>query len=89
MGRHVVVAFVFGLVFLCLSSPLNAAPPVKLLLVDDFEGGQQDKLGGFHPKYQAGDSVAVIARDANARRGKSGSSLSVQADRRVAGYCGV
>jgi len=62
---------------------------VKLLLVDDFEGGQQNKLGGFHPKYQAGDSVAVIARDANVRRGKSGSSLSVQTDRRVAGYCGV
>ena len=81
--------FVFSMLFLCVSSPINAAPPVKLLLVDDFEGGQQNKLGGFHEKYQAGDSVAVIARDANVRRGKSGSSLSVQADRRITGYCGV
>ncbi len=67
----------------------EAAPPAKLLLVDDFEGGQQNRLGGFHEKYQAGDSVAVLDRNARVHRGRAGSSLFVQADRRATGYCGV
>ncbi len=90
MSLRLLVGRVFpGALFLCVSLALEAAPPAKLLLVDDFEGGQQNKLGGFHEKYQSGDSIAVIARDANVRRGRGGSSLSVQADRRATGYCGV
>ena len=78
------IALIVGAVSLA-----EAAPPAKLLLVDDFEGGQQNRLGGFHEKYQAGDSVTVIERDARIHRGRAGSSLSVQADRRATGYCGV
>ena len=78
------IALVVGAVSLT-----EAAPPAKLLLVDDFEGGQQNRLGGFHEKYQAGDSVAVLDRDARVHRGRAGSSLAVQADRRATGYCGV
>lgn len=66
----------------------QAAPPPRMVLVEDFEGDPPNRLGGYHEKYQAGDSVAVFSRSATVARGQ-GRSLCIQGDRRTTGYCGV
>jgi len=55
----------------------------------DFDAGQQNQLGGYLNAYKAGPSSAKVKYATAKRRGASGRSLCISADRKTEGFCGT
>lgn len=70
------------------SASVAALPSVAL--VDDFESGIPNAMGGAHGRFQAGASKIDILRDTTFFHGSTrGTSLRLRADKQDNGYCGV
>lgn len=75
---------------LCLT-PLYAADmqASNLLLVDDFNHGNQNRFGGYFNKFEKHPSSAIVGPSEAIFRGDSGRSLRISAKKGDAGYCGA
>lgn len=63
--------------------------PGDLVLIADFNQGVQNRLGGYHNKFEAGPSRANTAMSPDVFRGDSGRSLRIDAHRAASGFCGA
>ena len=72
------------------SAPAAGAPlPKGIKVVATFNGGVQNEMGGFHNRFQAAPSKATTMMTSQVRRGLSGRSLRISAERDREGYCGA
>ena len=60
----------------------------RLFLIDDFNSGIQNRLGGYRNSYQKAPSFADAMRVPQARYGVQGLGLRLIADREESGFCG-
>ena len=68
----------------------SAAAVRGIALVDDFESGIPNALGGSHGRFQSGASKIDILRDTTFFHGATrGTSLRIRADKQENGFCGV
>jgi len=61
----------------------------SILLVDDFNDGVQNRLGGYRNTFQRAPSSAAAMRVADVFRGRGGRSLRLRANRQQEGFCGL
>ncbi len=59
-----------------------------ILIVETFDGGIQNNLGGFYNTYQRQPSTATFMQVDDVRRGDAGKSLRISIDRQDSGFCG-
>lgn len=58
-------------------------------MVDDFNQGNQNRLGGYFNKFEKIPSSAIVTPTKDVFRGDSGKSLRVTAKKGAGGYCGM
>ena len=78
------------LIALHLSIPaVVEADDETIQMVDTFDQGIQNELGGYHNTYQREPSSAKFMQVEDVYRGESGKSLRIDIDRQDAGFCGL
>lgn len=70
----------------CAATALGEAPAA--LLIDNFDDGVQNALGGYRSTFAASPSTAKAMRVLNVRRGEYGRGARVEATRAADGFCG-
>lgn len=73
----------------CPAGQAAAAEPQGLLMIEDFNEGIQNRLGGYYNKFESSPSTASTFLATDVFRGRGGRSLRVQAYREEEGFCGV
>ncbi len=66
-----------------------AEPKDEVLVVADFDGDIQNRLGGYHNVFQRAPSRAWSLCVKETCRGSGGRSLQLRADRQAGGFCGL
>ncbi len=74
--------------FAMLLSPSLVQAQRKLLPIDDFDGGIQNRLGGYRNTFERAPSSADAMRVPEARYGRYGAGLCITAERLATGFCG-
>jgi len=75
----------FAALFLSFVCQALLAAPQGALLVDNFDQGVQNQLGGYRNTFFAAPSTAQAQRITDARRGRS---VRIQTQRQPTGFCG-
>ena len=68
---------------------LTASEVSEILLVTDFNKGNQNTLGGYFNKFERDASTATVDLTRSAFRGETGKSLEIVAQKGKNGYCGA
>jgi hypothetical protein len=78
-----------SLLILHFNLSMAAEVPSKVLVVDDFNSGTQNSLGGYFNKFEGGSSSATVGPTVDFFRGDAGMSLGIQANKAETGFCGA
>lgn len=66
-----------------------AQSTLGLLLVDDFNRGNQNNLGGYYNKFEKIPSSAIVGPTEDVYRGEAGKSLKISVKKANVGFCGA
>lgn len=87
MIRTLLLAFTWISFLACAPAGAQSEQP-PLLMVDNFDDGIQNRLGGYYNSFESAPSSAATLVVSNTRRGEGGRSLRIRANRQEEGFCG-
>lgn len=70
-------------------APGAAEPKQDVLVVDDFDAGIQNRLGGYRNVFERSPSSAAALRITAEARGCGGRAMRIRAHRAESGFCGL